>query len=220
MACHPMLLPAAGVATAKPHPPQWNPSTSPSCPFLEGQQYILLFRSRQCLPRDIFLAQGSLECWIITWGVWRWISPQVSEGWELSDLVHTKARCQGGTESGTQQGCDPAEKWQGGCYSGMIGSGRAGKENQTLCQHSFCQNLTKLHQCLYFWRNPSLPRDAQVNSLLNSTRDLFWFPCQRAKPSFHTVNTSHMAAEGCLNSVTGYRFPDALPWTNLNSIQV
>ena len=78
---------------------------------------------------------------------------------------------------------------------------------------------TPLHQLLYFWRDLHLPRDGQVNNL-NSACDLSWCPCKRAKPSFHPVNTSHMAAEGCLNSVTGSYFPDALPWTNLNSIQV
>ena len=93
--------------------------------------------------------------------------------------------------------------------------------------HGVAKNQTRLsdwttpplHQLLCFWRDPHLPRDGQVNNL-NSACDLSWCPCKRAKPSFHPVSISHMAAEGCLNSVTGSYFPDALPWTNLNSIQV
>lgn len=82
----------------------------------------------------------------------------------------------------------------------------------TKCQRQDCQiESNNLHQCISFWRDSSPLRELQVNNIVDAGCDLCQFPCQNANLSFHTVNTSHVAAKGYLNSASGYCFPDALP---------
>ena len=91
MACHLVKLPAAGVATARCtlhhgiflshfNVHFWKDNGTSSC----------LFPAHACPLTPMFLDQVSPGSWIITGGFWKWIFPQVSDGWGLIDLAHVK----------------------------------------------------------------------------------------------------------------------------------